>query len=556
MDGISTPDNRPESLEECYKDGILDMNLLVEHWDREDDESDAFLKALRDDKSDSNDRRTPKHKRKRKRSARNVKFEAFDAQGNRIKADARYSSWHQWYVEPLFTEHPNLDKPKFHKKFRRRFRLPYQSFVELVEIAKTAKDKDGNLYFRRWLSKDATGKPSSPLGLMILGSLRYLGRGWTFDDVEESTCIDEETHRQFFEVFIAFGSEFLYPKWVVFPTDAEAAEEHMHEFKQAGFHGAMGSSDATHIMLERCFYAQRQAHIGFKMTHPARTYNMTVNHRRRILHTTPGHPARWNDKTVVLFDDFIRGIHEGKYLSDVEFELYEKDDNGAVFSVKYRGAWVLVDNGYLAWSTTIPPMKKTFIQNEIRWSQWLESMRKDVECTFGILKGRWRILKAGVRVHGVEKCDQIWLTCCALHNWLLDTDGLDKRWEAGVNSEWEGRLGNHSTRDVQEFMPDAIRRMHHLPTSRGYDTSGMGQGPDILNDAEALNRLRQQEQEWATAAEDNAEENAAGDDGVRIVRKLPIRFFRKKLVEHFHILWQQHDIQWPSRNGVSRPTYP
>jgi hypothetical protein len=52
-------------------------------------------------------------------------------------------------------------------------------------------------------------------------------------------------------------------------------------------------------------------------------------------------------------------------------------------------------------------------------------MRKDVECTFGILKGRWQILKAGVRIHGVDGVDDVWLTCCALHNWLLDIDDLN-----------------------------------------------------------------------------------------------------------------------------------
>jgi hypothetical protein len=172
-------------------------------------------------------------------------------------------------------------------------------------------------------------------------------------------------------------------------------------------------------------------------------------------------------------------------------------------------------------------MKKTLDQREIRSSQWLESMRKDVDCTFGILKGRWRILKAGVRVHGVEKCDQIWLTCCALHNWLLDTDGLDKNWEQGVSSEWEGEMGGYSNDDI----PNAVQRMHDLPISRGYDTSGMGHGPDILDDAEALEILQQQQQQQQTAAE----KNVAGDD-VRIVRNLPFKYFRRKLIEHFHIL--------------------
>jgi hypothetical protein len=41
-------------------------------------------------------------------------------------------------------------------------------------------------YFDRWLSKDALQKESSPLELLILGALRYLGRGFTFDDMEDA----------------------------------------------------------------------------------------------------------------------------------------------------------------------------------------------------------------------------------------------------------------------------------------------------------------------------------------------------------------------------------
>ena len=59
------------------------------------------------------------------------------------------------------------------------------------------------------------------------------------------------------------------------------------------------------------------------------------------------------------------------------------------------------------------------------------SLRNDVECTFGILKGRWRILKSGIRIHGVtEQPNKVWLTCCAFHNMLLDIDGLDLQWLA------------------------------------------------------------------------------------------------------------------------------
>ncbi len=38
-------------------------------------------------------------------------------------------------------------------------------------------------------------------------------------------------------------------------------------------------------------------------------------------------------------------------------------------------------------------------------------------------------MKLGIRIQGVDVVDNIWLTCCALHNWLLEIDGLtDAEW--------------------------------------------------------------------------------------------------------------------------------
>jgi hypothetical protein len=54
----------------------------------------------------------------------------------------------------MYVENPQVNNAKFLRKFRRRFRLPHDKFVELVEIAKQATDGNGNLYFQRWMSAD------------------------------------------------------------------------------------------------------------------------------------------------------------------------------------------------------------------------------------------------------------------------------------------------------------------------------------------------------------------------------------------------------------------
>ena len=396
----------------CQNDELATVttNMLMMVFDDTDDE-----------KEDSSG--TAKKKRKKRRVASYI-----GEDGIHHVLLPRMTYWYATYIDE-----PDIENPSFQKQFRLHFRLPYAQFLELSELMEESGCflhwKDGN--------RDAYGKDSTPLRLLLLCSLCYLDRGFTFDDLSENTAITEEVIRVFFHSFIDFGSTVLFDKYVQVPSTALEATNHSWEFVAAGLNGAIGSTDATHIKLERVPMRQKQAHLGFKMSHMARTYNMTVNHRRRILLTTFGHPARWNDKTIAHFDYFMKGIQGGHIFQDYKFELYDYDDAGNVIRQKYEGVWLLVDNGYLNWPTTVPPFERSTNRAEIRFSSWLESMRKDVECTFGILKGRWRILKTGIRLKGVDVADKIWKTCCALHNWLLEIDGLDKCWEQGVASDWE-----------------------------------------------------------------------------------------------------------------------
>lgn len=343
--------------------------------------------------------------------------------------------------------------------------------------------------------------------------------------------------------FITIGSTVLFDRYVRAPANPQEAAMHMGEFEMAGFPGCVGSADATHITIEKCSHRLRQNHKGGKTKLTTRTYNISVNHRRRIIGTTRGHPGSWNDQTLVLFDSFIRGLKPGKNLQGVAFELLERNDKGEVVAVQYKGAYVIVDNGYLAWSCTVPPIKATGMRPEIRWSEWLESMRKDVECTFGILKGRWRVLKTGIRLHGTEPADKIWATCCALHNWLLEVDGLDE--------PWDGQLGNIDTDDLSS-VPFALRRLASPSAVRNFDLSGMGPGRDReSSDGNGGDG------EGVGASYGGGGGVGDGDgNGTRLVRKMSLATFRSKLVEHFHIKWQCHEIKWPERRGTRQPYDP
>jgi hypothetical protein len=70
--------------------------------------------------------------------------------------------------------------------------MPRQQLLELV-----AKAQFEN-WFPKAKKKDCTGRIGHPLVLLVTGSLQYLGRGFTFDDLEEATYILESSHRFFF----------------------------------------------------------------------------------------------------------------------------------------------------------------------------------------------------------------------------------------------------------------------------------------------------------------------------------------------------------------------
>jgi len=85
--------------------------------------------------------------------------------------------------------------------------------------------------------------------------------------------------------------------------------------------------------MVNCSYRLQQLHLGYKLSHTARTYNMTVKHRRKILHTTTEHPARFNDKTLVLYDDFVNRLNDGKYNTIHEFTLMAFGNDGEIIKI-------------------------------------------------------------------------------------------------------------------------------------------------------------------------------------------------------------------------------
>ena len=135
------------------------------------------------------------------------------------------------------------------------------------------------------------------------------------------------------------------------------------------------------------------------------SYSLTLNQNREFMYVSVVHPGSRNDNTIVKIDEFLQRMKNKQILHDVEFELFRKDGT----SFKVLGAYLITDNGYARWRMMQCPIKSGFNIFEMMWSTRLESVRKDVECTFGIFKVRFRILGGSVNFHDQWKVDNVFV---------------------------------------------------------------------------------------------------------------------------------------------------
>ena len=148
------------SLASCFVDGVVDEQRVLQRRRL------LYKRELMDDIEDESFdvmKLTPTKKKHRKKSP----ILARKTEDGELEEILPTESL--WYI--IYISNPNTTCKRFQQKFRRRFRMPYSSFLGLVANAKS-----GN-WFPSWMGASCSNRPSSPLGLMILGSLRYLGRG-------------------------------------------------------------------------------------------------------------------------------------------------------------------------------------------------------------------------------------------------------------------------------------------------------------------------------------------------------------------------------------------
>jgi hypothetical protein len=106
------------------------------------------------------------------------------------------------------------------------------------------------------------------------------------------------------------------------------------------------------------------------------------------------------------------------------YNVVSKSINETVF--KFKGAYFISDGGYHCCPCLVNPFKHQPEGTGLEvWSQNIKSVRKDIECVFGILKKGFLFLKHPIRIHIPHCIQHAFVTCCVLHNILIDYNGYE-----------------------------------------------------------------------------------------------------------------------------------
>jgi Plant transposon protein len=388
------------------------------------------------------------------------------------------------------------------KTFRLRFTVPFQLYQQLLGFAE------------RWFPQrkvDACGKEVTPISLKLLGTLRILGKGCSWDLLYELSGVSAEVHRKWTLAFIAKFSTEMYSVYVYGPRNSEELNAVTSLYAACGFPGCVGSTDCVHIRWECCPSMWSSVFRNGKHNYASIAYEMTVDHSKRFQATTIEHYGTTSDKTIVKFDGFVNSVRFDKLFTEAKFKIQVSDASWVVET----GVYLLVDGGYHKWSIMQCPLKHTVEEDKARWSEFAESIRKDVECSFGIQKKRFQFLKNAITWQRKSDIDNAVFSCVILHNMLHEFDGYDKRWEAQIEN-------THFDKEEQMHL-NRIRRRVVKAIENTEDYTEVGRLQHNINNIGYARIL---------------------DDDVAVEISSGHEVLRDKLIKHLNIQYLNDKLRW------------
>lgn len=288
--------------------------------------------------------------------------------------------------------------------FRRRYRMRRSLFLHIVERLSAHSP-----YFTPRV--DALGRTGlSPLQ-KCTAALRQLAYGMAADSIDEYLKLGKSTALECVENFCegiidCYDAEFCRRPTV---TDIQRL---LAKAEERGFPGMLGSIDCMHWQWRNCPVGWQGQFTRGDIKHPTIILEAVASYDRWIWHAFFGVAGSNNDINVLnqspLFMDAIRGE--------------EPTVNFTVNGHEYNAGYYLADGIYPSWPVFMKGVPVPQTQKHRFFSERQASVRKDVECAFGLLKKRFNILAIPGRSYSQRTLGLIMRACIILHNMIIDDE--------------------------------------------------------------------------------------------------------------------------------------
>ena len=207
-------------------------------------------------------------------------------------------------------------------------------------------------------------------------------------------------------VIECFGPDYLRP-----PT-TEELEKILEENESRGFPGMIGSIDCMHWTWKNCPTAWRGMFTRGDKGVPTMILEAVASRNLRIWHFFFGTAGSNNDINVLnrspLFIDVLKGI-----APRVHFTVNGK---------QYDTGYYLADRIYPEWAVFVKTIPGPQTQKDKLYAKEQESVRKDVECAFGVLQSRFNIVQRPARLWKRDDGVNIMQACVILHNMIVEDE--------------------------------------------------------------------------------------------------------------------------------------
>jgi len=479
---VEVPDFNP--LEEIER--AVEVNL-----DNDNDDGDFFLDE--NDHEDDDDEYEGERRRKRRREARyHNRHDFTPLQRRRVAGD---SSPGKAAFTRRILDDPRGATAKQLEMFRTHFRAPVEVVLKLVREMKAGGFED---------KSDRRGKrgvAGHRLDLYVACCLRILATGNSFKQEELWSGISAQSLHAFFDEFIKFYGETVFERHVHMP-DGETLTRYERIEALCGFPGAFGNVDGTNLLCCKYpFGRQWPAKSKHKMKNQTSINVLViVSPTGEALHVSQIYPGATNDSKIARQDDVIRGLCSNPEYRDFRYCVFTREGE----KVEKTGAYLKADGGFGYDRRLLSTFRIVIDEsdNEGFFNDVLESRRSMVECFFGRLKARFKLVKNGFYQQSLRKIHLIVRTAIALMNILTRYDRIHEIGERdddfcliqcevldnGVNALFPKFLKRGQIREPREVVDDALIRYDDLE-ARAIDRH---EHLDVRNDNEDTDDARKE----------------------------------------------------------------